>query len=173
MNRIIITLLFLIMLAGCASMNDAMTPSLKVERDDFDSSLRILQPPVSSSGVSDDWHTLGFEWNEKTPKIIYLTVGAMGITNISDAQFNVDGELIDSLKEASGFTSYGDWSTRRFYLPIYDFVKLAKGNLVKMKVVKFDKYSVSAFGEGAGITRTIDQKFPPFLKALVENGAIN
>ncbi len=29
----------------------------------------------------------------------------MGIINIPDAQFNVDGEIIDSLEEASGFTS--------------------------------------------------------------------
>ena len=153
-------------------MNDAMTPGFKVERDDFDSSLRIVQPPVSSSGVSDAWHTLGFEWNEKTPEIIYLTVGAMGITNISDAQFNVDGEIVDSLKEASSLTNYGDWSTRRFYLPITDFVKIAKGKLVKMKVVKIDTYSVSSFGEQAGTLRTVDQKFPPFLQALNENGAI-
>lgn len=151
---------------GCASMNDALTPGLKIEKDRFDNSLRLYQAPVSSSGIREDWHTLGFEWNETTPEIVYLTVGAQGITNVSGVHFNVNGEIIKSAGDASVNTNYGDFSTRRFYIPIQDFIKIAEASLVKMKVIQIDSYTVSSFGEGAGMLRTIDSKFAPFVREL-------
>ncbi len=146
-------------------MNDALTPSVSINKDDFDNSTRILQPPVSASGITEDWHTLGFEWNENTPSVVYITVGTQGINNVSGVNFNVNGNIIKSAKNASVNTNYGDFSTRRFYIPIRDFKLIAQAKLVKMKVIHIDNYTVSSFGESAGM-RTINTKFSPFLEAV-------
>ena len=167
-----ILILSVLLLSACAGLNDALTPSLVIKKDSFDSSLILSQRPVSSSGPSEDWHTLGFEWNEKTPEVIYLTVGSQGITNVSGVHFNVNSEIIESANDASINTKYGDFSTRRFYIPIQDFVKIANAKLVKMKVIHIDTYTVSSFGDDAGILRTIDSKFAPFIGELKKRGAI-
>lgn len=171
-------LIILLLITGCASLNDAVTPSLKVERDSFDSTLRVYQPPVSSSGISEPMHTLGFEWSERTPDVVYVTVGAYGIVNISDVEFNVDGEIVQTAETASSNTDYGstidtaDFSTRRFMLPIDDFVRVMSANTVKMKVVHIDTYSVSSFGSGVSGMRTINTKIQPFLDELAAQGAL-
>lgn len=170
--RNLLAISIILILSGCAGINDALTPSLKVQQDPFDSSLRLYQAPVSSSGISEDWHTLGFEWKESTPKIIYLTVGSQGITNVTGVHFNASGEIIRSANDASTNTKYGDFSTRRFYIPIKDFLKIATADLVKMKVIHIDTYTVSSFGNDAGALRTIDSKFAPFIDELKKNGAI-
>ena len=176
-RNIIITTTILFMV-GCASMNDAVTPSLTVERDSFDSTIRITQPSVSSSGISENMHTLGFTWNENTPDVVYITVGAYGIININDVEFNVDGTLIQSAETASSATDYGssfdsaDFSIRRFLVPIDDFVQIATGNVVKMKVYHIDTYSLSSFGRGVEGMRTINTKLQPFLDRLALEGAL-
>ena len=101
MKKLITALFFSLMLASCASMNDSLTPSLEVTKDPFDSTTTLSQKPVSSSGVSEDWHTLGFTWSESTPDVVYLTVGTQGIDNVSGVQFMVDGKLIKSANTAS------------------------------------------------------------------------
>ena len=176
-NIFIITTVFLMI--GCASLNDAVTPSLEVERDSFDSTLRITQPSVSSSGISENMHTLGFTWNENTPDVVYVTVGAYGIVNINDVEFNVDGTFIQSAETASSATDYGssfnstDFSTRRFLIPIDDFVQIITGNVVKMKVYHIDTYSLSSFGRGVEGMRTINTKLQPFLDRLALEGALD
>lgn len=166
MKKLISALFLSLTLASCASMNDSLTPSLKVTKDPFDSTVTLSQKPVSSSGLSEDWHTLGFTWKESTPDIVYLTVGTQGIDNVSGVQFMVDGKLIKTADTASVNTKYGDWSTRRFYIPIDDFKLIATANLIKMKVIHIDTYTVSSFGEGAGMARIINSKFKPFIEAL-------
>lgn len=162
----------ILLMTGCASMNDALTPSLQTQTDPFDNSLIISQAPVSaSSSISEPWHTMGFEWNKKFPKVVFLTVGTNGITNVEGVAFNVDGKIIENIKEASVLTQYGSWSTRRLVMPISDFIIVAQGRDVKMKLIQIDTYSVSTFGSdhpGA----IVNSKFSPFISKLKELHAI-
>jgi hypothetical protein len=168
----IFTAAILVALSGCASINDAMTPSVQVKKDQFDNSEIIYQPPVSAaSSLSEGWHTLGFQWNSKYPDVVFLEVGVKGITNVMGVAFNVDGLLIENIREASQLTDYGQWSTRRMVLPISDFIKVAQGKNVKMKVHQIDTYTVSSFGpENSGAI--VNGKFEPFLQKLREKGVI-
>ena len=107
----------------------------------------------------------------KFPDVVFLEVGTNGITNVQGVAFNVDGNIIENIKEASSLTKYGSWSTRRLVMPIADFVKVAQGRDVKMKLIQIDTYSVSTFGKnhpGA----VVNSKFPPFLSKLRELRAI-
>jgi hypothetical protein len=84
---------------------------------------------------------------------------------------------MQSAQKASSNTEYGstidigEFSTRRFALPIDDFVQLANGGVVKMKVVHIDSYTVSSFGSRVSGMRTINTKFEPFLSKLAAEGA--
>ncbi|MEZ9571874.1 hypothetical protein AB4249_00330 [Vibrio sp. 10N.261.55.F4] len=156
------------LISGCAGFNDKMTPSVSIHQDQFDGSLRIEQPPVSaSSSLSEGWHTLGFQWNQKFPNVVFLEVGVSGITNVMGVAFNVDGQIIENVKEASKLTKYGDWSTRRLVMPLSDFVKVSQGKDVKMKVIQIDTYSVSSFGS-ANSGAVVNTKFAPFVQKLKE-----
>lgn len=162
--------LFLIILVfpGCASLNDSLTPSMSVMKDDFDGSIVIRQSPVSAaSGMSEGWHTLGFEWNQKSPDIIYITAGVNGTVNITDVEFNADGTLISDIKTASTLTEYGKWSTRRFAMPWSDFLKITNAKSVKMKVVQINNYTVSSFGS-VNPGAVVNSKIPPFVAKVEE-----
>jgi hypothetical protein len=165
--KLIIVTLF-ITITGCTSMNDALTPSLNTHKDSFDGALIVSQAPVSSSSsLTEGWHTMGFEWNQKFPDVVFLEVGTNGITNVQGVAFNVDGEIIENITEASVLTKYGSWSTRRLVMPINEFVKVAKGRDVKMKLIQIDTYSVSSFGV-SNSGAVVNSKFPPFLNKLKE-----
>lgn len=170
-RKIIILTVILFTISGCTRFNDAMTPSLSVQQDQFDNSLIITQPPVSSaSGLSEGWHTLGFQWSNKFPDVVFIEVGVSGITNVMGVAFNVDGLIIENIKQASNLTKYGSWSTRRLVIPISDFLKVAHGNDVKMKVMQIDTYSVSSFGlKNSGAV--VNSKFGPFIQKLKEQNA--
>jgi predicted acylesterase/phospholipase RssA len=171
--RNVLALCLVMFLVGCgATLNSALTPSLSIEKDSFDGSLTINQPPVSSaSSMSEAWHTLGFQWNEKYPDTVFLTVGVQGIHNVTDVAFNVDGEIIDSSSEASKLTKfdinkYSDRSERRLAIPLKAFEMIARGKLVKMKVTQIDTYTVSSFGTTT--EATVGPKFDPFLSKVHE-----
>lgn len=133
--------------AGCAPMKEALTPSTEVVKDEFDGSLLVRQPPAgAASGVREPWHTLGFEWSQKTPDTVYLMVGANGAGNISAVAFNADGRVIDNAKPVSAFADYSQVPTRRFSMPWSSFLALAEAGSVKMKIVRLDEYTVSSFG---------------------------
>ncbi|RPA64454.1 hypothetical protein EGC86_04090 [Shewanella frigidimarina] len=169
--KLIIVTVF-ITITGCTSMNDAMTPSLNTHKDSFDGALIVSQAPVSSSSsLTEGWHTMGFEWNQKFPDVVFLEVGTNGITNVQGVAFNVDGEIIENITEASVLTKYGSWSTRRLVMPINEFVKVAKGRDVKMKLIQIDTYSVSTFGV-SNSGAVVNSKFPPFLNKLKELNVI-
>jgi len=171
-RKIILIALMLSVIPGCASFNDKMTPSVSVHQDQFDGSLIIEQSPVSAaSGLSEGWHTLGFQWYQKFPKVVFLEVGVSGTTNVMGVAFNVDGQIIENIKAASVLTKYGDWSTRRLVMPISDFVKVAQGSNVKMKVMQIDTYSVSSFGS-ANSDAIVNSKFGPFIQKLKEQNAL-
>jgi len=162
----------LIFLSGCASMNDSLTPSVTTKKDAFDGTLIINQSPVSSaSKMSEPWHTMGFTWKEQNPDTVYVTAGVHGINNITKLAFNVDGEIINNIRTASSLTNYGDWSTRKFAVPIQTFVKIAKGKDVKMRISQIDTYSVSSFGS-SNTGAIVNSKFPPFLAELKKAGSI-
>ncbi len=163
-----VLVLAVLLVAGCATMNDAMTPSLSVIKDDFDGSLVLRQSPVSSSSsLGEGWHTLGFEWNQKNPDTVFITAGTNGIVNITDVAFNADGQVISSIKPASTITEYGQWSTRRFSMSWEDFLKIATAKSVKMKVVRINDYTVSSFGpEHSGAI--VNTKIQPFVDKVRE-----
>jgi hypothetical protein len=132
--------LLALLLSACASMNNALHPSTQVVKDDFDGSLVVRQQPVSAAnGVREPWHTLGFEWSQKHPDTVYLTVGANGAGNISEVAFNADGRIYDNLKVVNS-------ASGRFAMPWSSFLALAEAGSVKMKVARLDEATVSSFG---------------------------
>jgi len=168
----IIAFVLAIALMGCASMNDAMTPSAHVQKDDFDGSTLVNQDPVSAATLGDSgWNVLGFDWTSKTPNSAYITVGVQGINNISGVQFNADGKLIESVKHASIGTNYANssspLSTRRFSMPWNDFKIIATAKDVKMRVEMINTYNVSKFGPANG-TVIVNTKFTPFVQKVEE-----
>jgi hypothetical protein len=135
------------LLASCSSMNQSLTPGTKTVVSDFDNSVEVIQNPISAaSSLGEGWNTLGFRWNSKRPEAVYLMVGTKGIVNITGLSLNIDGEIID-VETASTLTDYDEWSTRQFVIPLEQFRKLAAADLVKMKVIMIDKYTVSSFGQ--------------------------
>ena len=134
-------------------------PSLSVLKDEFDGSTIVQQEAVSSSSsYAEGWHTLGFEWREKTPDLVFVTAGTNSLAAITDLAFNADGELISRIKPDSAITDYGSVSTRRFVMTWQDFLKIANAKSVKMKLVRVNDYTVSSFGaehSGAVVNSTI------------------
>lgn len=141
-----------------------MTPSVRVAADDFDGSKVISQAPVSASAsLGEDWHTLGFDWNSKTPDKVFLTAGVQGINNIFGLAFNVGGRTITA-QTASLTTEYSSWSTRRFAVSYRDFETIATAPVVKMKVSGANSYGVSSFGTST--KALVGKKFPEFLQQV-------
>jgi len=154
-------------LAGCASMNDAMTPSVNVVKDDFDGKTVIRQSPVSAaSNLSETAHVLGFEWYEKYPDLIFITVGAAFRTQaIENVAFNADNVVLERFKTASSFTEFRDRASyRRFEIPWTDFVRIANASSVKMKIEGINDYTVSSFGVGG--YAIVNTKFQPFIQQV-------
>jgi hypothetical protein len=168
MRHVAVMCLVVCLLSACASMNDSMTPSAQTMKDDFDGSVVVRQEPVSSaSSLSEAWQTLGFDWNQKTPDVVYVTAGAQGVVNITALAFNADGRIIDSIKPASALTEYGKWSTRRFAMTWQDFLVVANAKSVKMRVTRINDYTVSSFGpEHSGAT--VNSKIAPFVAKVSE-----
>lgn len=158
--------------AGCASMNDAMTPSATVVQDKFDNSTIVRQDPVSAAaGLSDAWHTLGFEWISKFPKQVFVTAGTNGTTRISGVAFNADGRIFDQIEFASEHTEFPDgWSTRRFVMPLADFLTVARAQSVQMKLSQGNNYTVSSFGPAYPMA-AVNKKIPPFLDKVLQLSA--
>jgi hypothetical protein len=158
--------LMLVLLGGCTSMNDALTPSTQLLKDDFDGTVIVRQEPVTAAdGMREPWHSLGFEWSQKAPDTIYITVGAHGIGNISEVAFNADGRAIGNIKPVSALTNYGKSSTRRFAMPWAAFLALADAKSVKMKVLRTKEYTVSSFGPShAGAA--VNPKIAPFVATV-------
>ena len=157
-------LAILALFTGCQSVNSAITPAANVTTDDFDGSKIVRQSPVSSSSsLTEDWHTLGFDYSSNTPNKVFMTAGVAGTKNIFGLDFNVGGRIIKA-SEASLVTEYDSWSTRRFSVSYGDFIAIATAPSVKMKVSGANKYSVSSFGTSTNAL--VNKKFPPFLQKL-------
>ena len=163
-SHLLAALLIVPILTGCQTMNSAVTPATKVTTDSFDGSKVINQPPVSSSAsLAEDWHTLGFDWNSRTPDKVFLTAGVQGINNVFGLAFNVAGRTITA-QPASLTTDYSAWSTRRFYVSYREFEAIATSPLVKMKVSGANSYGVSSFGTSTNAL--VGKKFPEFLQQV-------
>lgn len=159
-----IAILIPILLGSCQDFNSAMTPASKVTTDAFDGSKIVSQEPVSSSAsLTEDWHTLGFDYTSKSPDKVFITAGVQGINNVFGLDFNVGSRMIHA-QEASLTTEYGAWSTRRFYVSYKDFISIAIASSVKMKVSGANQYGVSSFGTSTGAL--VNKQFPPFLQKL-------
>ncbi|MGR5323405.1 hypothetical protein ACP3VW_05890 [Vibrio sp. DNB22_17_1] len=164
----VVILIFSLFLTACASMNDALTPSVKVETDPFDNSVHVYQSPVSaSSSMSEAWHTMGFDWKSSQPNTVYVTAGLNSIVNISNIEFNADGKFFKDVQQASAHTEYGDWSTRRFKMTLHDFEELSNANDVRFKIETLNTYSVSSFGK-SNTNALVNAKFKPFLTAIYD-----
>lgn len=170
--KTIITLLLISMITACASFNNAMTPGVEIMTDQFNGATAITQDPVSAaSGMSDAYHMLGFRWDSNDPSVYLLTVTIDGIHNISGLEFNVDGELVTNITMFDRFTDrdlsvkYGSSSYKRFSVDRATFEKIARGSDVKMKVIRGNDYTVSAFGS-AHEYAIVNNKFQPFLDAV-------
>lgn len=137
-----------IALSGCASVNDALTPSAREGRDDFYGAATLTQPPVSAArGLTDGWNTLGFDWSAKTPDLVYVTVGSHGVRAITEASFNIDGRLVEQLPAASALTEYeAGWARRRFAMRWEDFEAMAQAQVVRLRVGRLNDAVVSTFG---------------------------
>src|SRR3981189_173457 len=97
--------LFATLIGGCAATNDALTPSARLIKDDFDGALIVRQPPVgAASSMSETIHVLGFEWSQKTPDTVFVTAGLQGTRAIHALAFNADGRLIEDISPASATT---------------------------------------------------------------------
>jgi len=159
-----------LLLAGCAadsSFNDAMTPSARVDKDSFDGKIVIRQDPVSAaSSLTEAWHSLGFDWTERTPDTVYVTAAVQGIAAITGLAFNIDGRVVDELQTASAATDFegitgARISSRRFAMPYSDFNALAQASSVKMRINFINNYTVSSFGRGQ--RALVNAKLDPFL----------
>jgi hypothetical protein len=168
MNRLI-CLILTALVTGCAGMQDAMTPSASVIRDDFDGKIIVRQSPVSAaSSLAEPFHTLGFEWSQKFPDLVFITVGqAFQARPITSVAFNADGIVLDRIKPASVLTEYQDKaSSRRFEMALLDFTSIAAAKVVKMRVESLNDYTVSSFGLGTGDGAAVNSKFRPFLEQV-------
>jgi len=172
MNRLI-CLILTTLLTGCASMQDAMTPSAAVIKDDFDGKIIVRQAPVgAASSLGETFHSLGFEWTEKFPNTVFLTAGfALGVRSIQDVAFNADGRIVDKIKQASVLTDFeragsATSSYRRFEMSLEDFRIIANAKEVKMRVGGINDYTVSSFGPATGAGAAVTLKFRPFLEQI-------
>ncbi len=165
-------------LAGCAgsdfgnSMNDALTPSASVMKDDFDGSVIVRQRPVgATSSFTEPMYQLGFDWTQKTPDRAYFTVGMAGIQSVTGLAFNADGKVIEAVdaSHTTDFDTRGTYamttSIRRFSVPWSDFVAIAKARSVKMKVSRVNDYGVSSFGPD-NPNAVVNVKFAPFIEQV-------
>jgi len=116
--------------------------------------------------MSETAHVLGFEWYEKYPDLIFITVGSAFRTQaIESVAFNADDAVLDHFKTASLLTEFQNrTSYRRFEMPLPDFIRIANAKVVKMKVEGFNEYTVSSFGVGS--YAIVSSKFEPFIKQV-------
>jgi hypothetical protein len=162
--RFIAPLLAISILASCQSFNSAVTPGVRVAKDDFDGATIISQDPVcAASSMREEPLPLGFSWNSSTPDKVYLTAGVVGIQNVFGLAFNVGGRTIVT-QTASLTTEYGPWSTRRFMIDYNDFETIATAPLVKMKVSVANSHGVCSFGTTTNAL--VGKKLPAFLQQV-------
>ncbi|MEL4292894.1 hypothetical protein [Shewanella xiamenensis] len=164
----------LVIVGGCASLNDQLTPSATRKVNNFDGSIEVIQPPVSAaSSMSEEPITLGMMWKETYPEQVLLSVGVSGIEAVTNVEFNVDGQIMKSAVK-SGLTDVNlghtatlnlpNRSTGYFVIPLDDLKRISLGNVVKVRVTLRNSYVVSSFGKE--VPATIVSKFPTFFKEI-------
>lgn len=170
LRALLVILPFILM--GCAHVNGALTPAVQVAKDEFDGAAIVRQPPVSAAyGMRDAWHTLGFEWIEKTPGVVYLTAAAQGAA-ISELAFNADGRIFGNLKVATLPVPANQGNSRRFVMVWDDFMVLVNAKEVKMRASRDNEYTVSSFGS-AYPNAQVNATFVPFVAKVREVRAEN
>lgn len=164
-----------LLVGGCTGFNDAMTPGVEVIQDQYYGTSIVRQAPVSAAqSLSEAWHTLGFEWVEKTPNRVYITAGIEGVRYLTGVEFKADGSVIDKIEPAAIMTELEyyavdlpTWSGRRFVMSWDDFQVIATAQTVLMRLDHVDKYSVSSFGQSRP-KAIVTAKFGPFLAKVRE-----
>lgn len=162
-----LSIFFLILLIqGCATFNDALTPKVTITKDDYHDSTIISQQAVSAAAdLSESYHMLGFNWNSKYPDKIILAVGVDGVDNVTGACFKI--EELEICSKSASYTNYGSQSYNYFSISLDEFKKIANADIVKMKVTRLDKYSLSSFGKKRELA-IVNKKFQPFLDAIAK-----
>lgn len=155
-------------LSGCAGMSGSFTPSLSVSTDEFDNTKIVSQPPVDAgSSAKEGGHTLGFEWRQRHPDTVIITVGITGWYGISGVEFTADGKSITDTKPEGLTVTQADWSKRPYSMSWDDFMKIADAQSVEMKVIVSGGPTVATFGPAhPGVA--VNSKFAPFLKKVSE-----
>ncbi len=143
------------------------TPSAVVLIDPVDGKTIIRQPPVDArSSLIEPIHMVGFEWYEKFPEKIFITVEVALVTqSIQMASFNADGRIVENLKLASTGMQFGGSSSRRFEIRFEEFLAIANARVVRLRVEGFKTYTVSSFGPDAG-RADVNHTFAPFLEKV-------
>lgn len=163
--RIGIFVVALAFVAGCAGFQDAMTPSFSVSSDAYSGVVTIDQPPVNAAQMGEHFHVLGFDWRGDMPDSVFVTAGVQGIENVMGLHLKADGVELSGIDEASSNTEYGDWSTRRFVMPLSEFERLENAGDVRLRIDSIDTYSVSSFSV-SGNAGAVAAKIKPFLAAI-------
>lgn len=158
-NTLTLLMLFsTVLLSGCASFKDALTPNPKIYTDEFENTKYVRQLPVTTaSTIADASHFLGFEWSNKMPGLIYIDAGTLGSKDIKAVAFKVNNliikpqlaskkTIIDNEQSAGLDAEQIELSTRRFVMKFNDFLVLHKADLVKIKLSANNSFSLSSFG---------------------------
>jgi hypothetical protein len=160
-----ITLLFLVLLSGCATFNDAVTPKAQVKRDAYDGTISVFQDEVSAaSSLSESWTFMGFAWYSKDPEKVEIYAGIYtGWLKVSGVRFKIEdtGEEITANSDRIEYNAKK--SGNYFSISIQDFEKITNADSVLMKLEPMGV--VSSFGkkhDGAVVTA----KLKPFLEEI-------
>jgi len=156
------------LLSACAGVGDSFAPSLSVSTDEFDNTKIVSQPPVGASSSSEGGgHTLGFEWRQKHPDTVIITVGITGWYEITGVTFTADGASITDTKPVGLTVTQADWSKRPYSISWDNFMKIADAQSVEMKVIVSGGATVATFGP-AHPGAAVNSKFGPFLENVRE-----
>lgn len=166
----------LILLAGCTSFNQKMTPGVSTQVDKFDGSVYINQPPVGcASDLSENIMAMGFWWSEKNPGVVALDVNYHGSVAMMSLEFKIDGEDVQTTKRAgltdidinrdrlSGVVSSN--SQKTFFISLEDFRRMARADVVKMRVLLSTSHLFASFGKSRKAA-IINGKMTPFLELV-------
>lgn len=169
---IVIVILGLVCISGCASVGDALSPSASIIRDDHGSKAAVWQPMVRSDGSpGDDRHGLGFWWWRTNPDVVTLEAGVCSLADaikndcgssfVSDVSFVADGQTISTMAETKP-----TGAAQRFRISMDDFVRISSARKVVMKVHRHGEQTISTFGSES--EALVNNRFPPFLAMIRE-----
>jgi hypothetical protein len=161
----IAVLLLLVLLSGCATFNDMLTPTVETKRDAYDGTVSVFQDKVSAaSSLSEAYTFMGFTWYAKEPLYVIIHAGIYaGWLKVNGVRFKIEDTGEEIIAKSKIINYDAKISGNFFGISLEDFKKIANANSVLMKLEPIG--AVSSFGknrDGAIITA----KFKPFLDEI-------